>query len=169
MLSHLLRRPEDSYYAFGPDGHELTIYRAGITAPIVEAVRESPVTLALSVAHPLVILIYQFFPKEPRGNAAFAWHLIPQECRMMLERDRLDVPSRLTIRLVNSDDFAVHSVRQIDLSPDFACQFCDAIHTQASRPFDPVAYVRAIATVHLDSRDLWAQQERLVVSMMRLE
>jgi hypothetical protein len=168
MRSRLLRRPEDSRYLFAPDGHQLTIYRAGIDAPTIEAVRESPVALALSVADPLLMVMYRFFPKGLQGSAPFAWHLMPSECRVLPEKDGPDAPSRLTITLVSSDDFTVHAVRKVDLSSDFARQLRQAILVQASRLFDPVAYVRAIAAVHLDFRDLWAQQERIVASMVTL-
>src|SRR3954469_8984636 len=48
--SDLLKRPEDACFAFGRDGHRLTIYRAGIDAEVMETVSEGPLMLALSVA-----------------------------------------------------------------------------------------------------------------------
>jgi hypothetical protein len=165
--SHLLR-PEDSCYTVGPDGHHLTIYRARVDTGVVELVREAPVTLAVSFAFPLMVLLYRFHPRGPRGNAPFAWHLWPPEYRMMPRNSGTAASRSLTIRLVSIDDFQTRAVRRVQLSAALASGLRDTICTQASSPFDPVAYARAVAATHLDGRTLWAQQERIVASMAAL-
>jgi hypothetical protein len=167
--SHLLKRPEDSCFVFGPDGHELSIYREDTGFSVTEIVRRSPLELALLSAPPLLVLAYRFFPKGVGGSAPIAWHLLPPTDRVRPDGDGQDAPSHLTVALISSDDFGVRATRSVELTPDFARLLRDAIRAQTASPFDSIAYTRAIAAVHLDRRGLWAQQERIVVSMATWE
>lgn len=141
--------PEGSRYSFGLSGHELILARPNVDAELEDAVGRGPAEFALVVEAPLIVLIYRFGHVIPWSSAPFAWHLQPEESRILPPHDKPGGRTLLGITLVGSDDGIIHAQRSVTFSPDFTGSLHLAIREQAAERFDPEAYVRSVGILYL--------------------
>jgi hypothetical protein len=158
-LLHRGRRrwPSGAEFAFGPGGHELTVFSAGIGPDLVDAVRRGPAEFALVVEGPVIVLAYRFGESIPWGDAPYCWHLQP-EFRRVVPAAVVAPEARalLWITLVGADDGIIHAQRGMTLSPPFTRALHDAIRAQAMSPFDSTDCTLAISSLyppHCDTVD----------------
>ena len=149
--------PPGAEFAFGPGGHELTLFHPAIGPELIDDVRRGPAEFALIVRPPVIVLAYRFGDSIPWEDAPYCWHLQP-EFRRVVPAAAIVPEARalLWISLVGADDGIVHAQRGMTLSPEFTRALHDAIRTQAMSPFDPSDCTAAISSLyltHLDTAD----------------
>lgn len=160
-----MRRPEDTRYSFGTDGHKLTIYRDAIDQSAIDTFRAASVELGLSAYEPLLVLSYRFCPTGFDGYAVFDWRLIATVGQGLPVIDDSSRHEVLRLVLVGSDDEIVYATRKIHLTPDFGRSLEAAIHDQVARPFDAVASIRSVLALQIDILAK-SQPERVISSMV---
>jgi hypothetical protein len=157
--------PAGSEFAFGPGGHELTLFRSGIGPELIDDVRRGPAEFALIVEQPVVVLAYRFGDSIPWEDAPYSWHLQP-EFRRVVPAAVVAPEARalLWITLVGAEDGIIHAQRGMTLSPPFTRALHDAIRAQAMRPFDPCDCTSAISNLYLAHPD---SIDRLEIAVAR--
>lgn len=146
--------PAGSEFAFGPAGHELTIFHPSIEAGLVEDVRRGPAEFALIVEAPVIVLAFRFGEAGGWYEAPYCWHLQPEFRRIVpaaVEAD--EARALLWITLVGADDGLIHAQRGMTLSPPFTRALHDAIRSQAMSRFDPNQCTEAISRLYRDRPD----------------
>ncbi len=158
-LFHRGRRkwPCGAEFAFGPGGHELTLFHAGIEPELIDDVRRGPAEFALIVQSPVIVLAYRFGELIPWEDVPYCWHLQP-EFRRVVPAAVVAPEARalLWITLVGAEDGIIHAQRGMTLSPAFTRALHDAIRDQAMGRFDPSDCAAAISRLyppHLDTVD----------------
>ena len=143
--------PAGSEFAFGPGGHELTIFQASIEPGLVEDVRRGPAEFALIVEAPVIVLAFRFGETGRWEEAPYCWHLQP-EFRQIIPAaaEAAEARALLWITLVGADDGLIHAQRGMTLSPPFTRALHDAIRRQAMSPFDPKHCTAAISRLFVD-------------------
>jgi hypothetical protein len=142
--------PRGAEFAFGPGGHELTLFRPAIGPELAEAVGRGPAEFALIVRWPILVLTYRFGEAIPWEDTPYCWHLQPEARRVV--PDAAIAPGARTllwISLVGADDGIIHAQRGMTLSPEFTRALHDAIRDQALSPFDQDACTAAVARVYV--------------------
>jgi hypothetical protein len=149
--------PSGAEFAFGPGGHELTLFHPAIGPELIDDVRCGPAEFALIVRPPIIVLAYRFGDSIPWEDTPYCWHLQP-EFRRVVPGAAIAPEARalLWFTLVGADDGIIHAQRGMTLSPEFTRALHDAIRAQAMSPFDPSDCPSAISSLyvsHLDTVD----------------
>lgn len=146
--------PVGAEFAFGPGGHELTVFHPAIGPELVDSVRRGAAEFALIVEQPVIVLAYRFGEAMAWDDAPYCWHLQP-ESRRVVPAAVIAPEARalLWITLVGAHDGLIHAQRGMTLSPSFTRALHDAIRTQATRPFDSSHCTRAISSLYLARPD----------------
>jgi hypothetical protein len=157
--------PPGAEFAFGPAGHELTLFHPGITPDVVDAVRRGPAEFALIVRPPVIVLAYRFGDSIPWGDAPYSWHLQP-EFRQLVPAAVVapDARALLWITLVGAEDGIIHAQRGMTLAPAFTRELHDAVRAQAMNPFDPIDCTSAISSIYLTHLETI---DRLAIAVVR--
>jgi hypothetical protein len=141
--------PPGAEFAFGPGGHELTLFHPLIRPELIEDVRRGPAEFALIVRPPVIVLAYRFGETIPWEDTAYCWHLQPEFRRVIPGAIVVaEIRSLLWITLVGAEDGIIHAQRGMTLSPSFTRALHDAIRAQAMSPFDPHECTAAISTLY---------------------
>jgi len=144
------RWPEGGHFICGPRGHELTLCRPDINADLIYEVRCGPAEFALIVEPPVIVLAYRFGQPDSWNDVAYAWHLQPEEWRVVPSVDPLpEARALLWITLVGSDDGIIHAQRGVTLSPRFTRRLHTAIRNQAMSAFNPSECTKALSKIFL--------------------
>src|SRR5262245_28591955 len=77
------RWPAKAEFAFGPGGHELTLFHPEIGPGVIDDVRRGPAEFALIVEPPILVLAYRFGEAIPWEDTAYSWHLQPEFRRVV--------------------------------------------------------------------------------------
>jgi hypothetical protein len=159
--------PVGAEFAFGPGGHELTVFRPAVAPGLVDAVSRGPAEFALIVEPPVLVLAFHFGEAMRWEEAPYSWHLQP-EFRRVVPAAAVVPGARalLWITLVGADDGIIHAQRGMTLSPPFTQALHDAIRAQALRPFDPRACTDAIADLFVTRPDPLDRLELAVARTM---
>lgn len=146
--------PCGAEFAFGPGGHELTIFRRGIGPELIDDVRRGPAEFALIVRGPVIVLAYRFGASIAWEDVPYCWHFQP-EFRRVVPAAVVAPEARalLWITLVGADDGLIHAQRGMTLSPPFTLALHDAIREQALSPFDPSDCTAAISRLYPPNLD----------------
>jgi hypothetical protein len=149
--------PHGAEFAFGPGGHELTVFAPAITDSMIEDVRRGPAEFALIVHGPILVLAYRFGESIGWEDAPYCWHLQP-EYRRVVPAAVVATEARalLWVTLVGADDGIIHAQRGLTLSPSFTRALHDAIRRQAMSTFDSSGCTAAISCLyppHLETVD----------------
>jgi hypothetical protein len=141
--------PTGAEFAFGPGGHELTVFHPLIRPELIEDVRRGPAEFALIVRPPVLLLAYRFGETIPWEDTPYSWHLQP-EFRRVIPASIVapGIRSLLWITLVGAEDGLIHAQRGMTLSPPFTRALHDAIRAQAMSPFDPHECTAAISSLY---------------------
>jgi hypothetical protein len=168
-LFHRGRRrwPQGAEFAFGPGGHELTVFSPAIGPELVEDVRRGPGEFALIVRKPVLVLAYRFGESIPWEDVPYCWHLQP-EFRRVVPAAVVAPEARalLWITLVGAEDGIIHAQRGMTLSPPFTRALHDAIRDQAMSPFDPSGCTAAISSLYPPDLDTVDRLESAVARTM---
>jgi hypothetical protein len=159
--------PVGAEFAFGPAGHELTLFHPRIATDLIDEVRRGPAEFALIVRQPVIVLAYRFGDAIPWQDAPYSWHLQP-EFRRVVPAAVVAPEARalLWITLVGADDGIIHAQRGMTLSPPFTRALHDAIRTQAMRPFNSCECATAISNLCLTCPDRLDRLELAVARTM---
>ncbi len=77
------RWPRGAEFAFGPGGHELTVFSPGIGPEAIDDVRRGPAEFALIVQEPVLVLAYRFGESISWKDVPYCWHLQPEFRRVI--------------------------------------------------------------------------------------
>jgi hypothetical protein len=161
------RWPRGAEFAFGPGGHELTVFSAEIGPERVDDVRRGPAEFALIVRDAVMVLAYRFGESIPWDDVPYCWHLQPEFRRVIPAAVVApEARSLLWITLVGADDGIIHAQRGMTLSPPFTRALHDAIRHQAMSPFDSIDCTAAIASLYRPYRDAVHRLESAVARTM---
>lgn len=168
-LFHRGRRrwPVKSEFAFGPGGHELTLFQREIGPGVIDDVRRGPAEFALIVEQPVIVLAYRFGDADDWEDTPYCWHLQPEFRRVV--PGSVAVPGAralLWITLVGADDGIIHAQRGMTLSPSFTRALHEAIRVQAMSPFDSCDCATAISDLYLTRPDVLDRLETAVARTM---
>jgi hypothetical protein len=142
--------PEGSQFAFGPGGHELTLFRHKIDDDQVDGVRRGPAEFGLIVVSPVIVLAYRFGESILWNDVPYSWHLQPAARRFVpASVISPETRSLLWITLVGAGDGIIHAQRGMTLSPPFTQALHEAIRIQAMSAFHPEDCTRAISRIFL--------------------
>jgi hypothetical protein len=143
------RWPAGAEFAFGPGGHELTLFHPLIRPELIEDVRRGPAEFALFIRPSVIVLAYRFGETIPWQDAPYSWHLQP-EFRQVIPAPVVapEIRSLLWITLVGAEDGVIHAQRGMTLSPPFTRALHDAIRAQAMSRFDPYDCTAAISALY---------------------
>ena len=86
--------PAKAEFAFGPAGHELTLFHPAIKPDLIDDVRRGPAEFALIVRQPVIVLAYRFGDAISWEDAPYSWHLQPE-----FRRHRAAVARRIGRRM----------------------------------------------------------------------
>lgn len=168
-LLHRGRRdwPAGAEFAFGPGGHELTVFHPAIEPELIDDFRRGPAEFALIVEQPVIVLAFRFGASGDWDEAPYCWHLQP-EFRRVVPAAAVAPEARalLWITLVGAVDGLIHAQRGMTLSPPFTRALHDAICSQAMRPFDPNDCTAAITSLYLDRPEPMARLESAIARTM---
>ena len=130
--------PEGAQYSHSLSGHELTLFVSNVNEQRVHDLKCGEAEFALIVEHPVLVLAFRFGDSIPWSDVPFSWHMQPAHCRVTPPVESSpETRALLWITLVGSDDGIIHAQRGMTLAPAFTRTLHDAIHAQASTPFDP--------------------------------
>jgi hypothetical protein len=157
--------PAGAEFAFGPGGHELTLFRRGIGPELIDDLCRGPAEFALIVEQPIIVLAYRFGDAIAWEDAPYSWHLQP-EFRRVVPAAVVAPEARalIWITLVGADDGIIHAQRGMTLSPPFTRALHEAIRTQAMKPFNPCDCTAAISNLYLTHPD---RLDRLGIAVAR--
>jgi energy-converting hydrogenase Eha subunit E len=142
--------PAGAHFAFGPAGHELTLFYSEIDDDIVNEVRRGDAEFALIVEPPVIVLAYRFGRSISWNDVPYSWHLQPERQQLIPGVDHLpEQRSLLWISLVGADDGIIYAQRGMTLSPDFTRALNEAIRDQALSVFNPEECTSAISRIFL--------------------
>jgi hypothetical protein len=159
--------PAGAEFAFGPGGHELTLFHPRIRPELIEDVRRGPAEFALIVRPAVLVLAYRFGETIPWDDAPYSWHLQPEFRRVIPASIVVpEVRSLLWINLVGAEDGLIHAQRGMTLSPPFTRALHDAIRAQAMSRFDPHDCTAAIAALYPPQLDTIDRLEMAVERTM---
>lgn len=161
------RWPAKAEFAFGPGGHELTLFHPEIGPDVIDDVRRGPAEFALIVEPPILALAYRFGDAIPWEDTAYSWHLQPEFRRVVPES--VVVPGAralLWITLVGADDGIIHAQRGMTLSPPFTRALHDAIRAQAMSRFDSFECASAVSDLFLTHPETLDRLELAVARTM---
>ena len=101
--------PEGTQYSYGLNGHELTLFLAGVDDQLVDDVKYGEAEFAVIVEHPVLVLAYRFGQSIRWSDVPYTWHLQPARCRVTppLEASP-ESRALLWITLVGADDGIIH-------------------------------------------------------------
>ncbi len=157
--------PSGSEFAFGPGGHELTIFHPSIEPRLVEDVRRGPAEFALIVEAPVIVLAFRFGKTAGWEETPYCWHLQPEFRQIIPAAAEADeARALLWITLVGANDGLIHAQRGMTLSPPFTRALHDAIRRQAMSPFDPKDCTAAIRRLYVDRPN---PEDRLGIAVAR--
>src|SRR4051794_21599374 len=74
--------PEGTQYSYGLNGHELTLFLAGVDDQLVDEVKYGEAEFAVIVEHPVLVLAYRFGQSIRWSDVPYTWHLQPARCRV---------------------------------------------------------------------------------------
>jgi hypothetical protein len=116
--------------------HELMIFIPKPENTEVEAVKKGKASFALYTEGPLLVLLYEFAPGLPWGDAPFTWHLVPQS-RRVLPPVSLSEGSEALLQTIFVDQKTgiIKALRVKSLSTNFTQALHQAIHAQAALPW----------------------------------
>lgn len=161
------RWPAKAEFAFGPGGHELTLFHPEIGPGVIDDVRRGPAEFALIVEPPILVLAYRFGDAIPWEDTAYSWHLQPEFRRVI--PGSVAVPEARTllwITLVGADDGIIHAQRGMTLSPPFTRALHEAIRAQAMSRFDSCDCATAISDLYLTRPETLDRLELAVARTM---
>ncbi len=146
--------PIGAQYSYGPNGHELTLFRSDISKRVVQEVRFGEAEFAATVQLPLIILSYRFGDGIPWGDVPYCWQMEPAHCRIVPPQETSpDSRALLWITLVGAHDGIIHAQRGMTLAPEFTRVLNNAIRAQARLPFDPDRCMTAISELLVSHPD----------------
>jgi hypothetical protein len=159
--------PVGAEFAFGPGGHELTVFRPAVAPGLIHEVGRGPAEFALIIRPPVLVLAFRFGEATRWEEVPYSWHLQP-EFRRLVPAAAVSPEARalLWINLVGADDGIIHAQRGMTLSPPFTRALHDAIRAQAMRPFDPCACTEAVADLFVTHPDPLDRLELAVARTM---
>jgi len=144
--------PQGTCFAYGPGGHELTLFHSEIREDMVNEVSRGQAEFAMIVEPPLLVLAYRFGQSIPWHDVPYCWHLQPVGWRVVPPQHHSpEARALLWISLVGAEDGIIHAQRGMTLSPGFARALHDAIRAQALTVFDAEECTAAISRVFLNS------------------
>jgi hypothetical protein len=159
--------PRGAEFAFGPGGHELTVFSSAIGPEVIDDVRRGPAEFALIVQGPVIVLAYRFGASIPWEDAPYCWHLQPEFRRVIPASIVVpEIRSLLWITLVGAEDGIIHAQRGMTLSPAFTRALHEAIRDQAMSPFDSCDCATAISDLYLTRPDTLDRLELAVARTM---
>jgi hypothetical protein len=144
------RWPKGAHYAYGVDGHELTLFWPGVTAEVERAVAREDAEFALVCEPPLLIFAYRFGAAVPWADVPYAWHLTVGEPRVIPPPETSpEERALLWVSLVDARNGLICAQRGVALAPGFTRALHAAIREQARAPFNAYDYLRSIASAYL--------------------
>lgn len=141
------RWPEGSWYGFGPEGHELTLFTSRVTPELVDNIRRGEAEFGVSVDGPILHFAHRFGVGGSWEDVPFVWHLQDPDHRAVPAKAKPGGRALLWVSLVGANDGLIHAQRGVTLSPEFTRALHDAIRDQAQAPFDPLECVLAFSEV----------------------
>lgn len=159
------RWPAACQYAYGTNGHELTLFVRNISNRLIHDIRQEDAEFALIAKSPVVLLAFRFGQAIPWSDAPFCVHMHPARGRMIPPPvTSAETRALLWVTLVNADDGIIHAQRGITLAPEFTRVLHEAIREHAILPFSPDQCLRAISDLLLDYPD---SVSRLILAQAR--
>jgi hypothetical protein len=137
------RYPEGAEYNYYDGHHQLVIYMADLLDVEIGSVKAGNANFAFTVISQSIILMYQFAPALPWGDAPFTIHLVPEKYRKLPPIEELSPESRafIHVHLIDADTGILKVVRSMTLSPSFTRHLHDQIRLQSmQRDFDETIY-----------------------------
>lgn len=156
------RWPEGAWYGYGREGHQLTIFAAGITSRLIDDFRCGEAEFALVVDGPVLHLAHRFGAAGRWGDVPYVWRLQDPDERAVPDA----TPGRralMWVSLIGADDGLIHAQRGVTLEPGFTRALHEAIRAQAFGPFDPLDCILAFHELLDEFPDAHQRLERATI------
>jgi hypothetical protein len=138
--------PEGTMFNYSATGAWLIYFYSAPSRMEISSIQEGPAEFGLYMAGPVLFLLHKFHPM-PWNDAAYSVWLVHEDERVLPEiSDHLH--ALLRVVLVDTSTGLVAALRACTFSAQFTKTLHQAIHFQASLPWNPSLHERIIREVY---------------------